>query len=71
MITRKAYGGAYDVMCSKHLKADFNYAWPAAEIAVMGARGAAEIIFRGQNMDEKAAEYADRCCALLMRSQSV
>ncbi len=46
VITRKAYGGAYDVMNSKHIGADMNYAWPMAEIAVMGARGAAEIIFR-------------------------
>lgn len=47
VITRKAYGGAYDVMASKHLRGDFNYAWPTAEIAVMGAKGAVEIIFRG------------------------
>jgi propionyl-CoA carboxylase beta chain len=46
VITRKAYGGAYDVMASKHLRGDLNYAWPTAEIAVMGARGAVEIIFR-------------------------
>ncbi len=46
VITRKAYGGAYDVMNSKHIGADMNYAWPAAEIAVMGAKGAAEIIFK-------------------------
>ncbi|MDL5050212.1 acyl-CoA carboxylase subunit beta [Oscillatoria amoena NRMC-F 0135] len=46
VITRKAYGGAYDVMNSKHIGADLNYAWPTAEIAVMGAKGAAEIIFR-------------------------
>ena len=46
VITRKAYGGAYDVMNSKHIGADMNYAWPSAEIAVMGAKGAAEIIFR-------------------------
>ncbi len=46
LITRKAYGGAYDVMNSKHIGADFNFAWPTAEIAVMGARGASEIIFR-------------------------
>ena len=46
LITRKAYGGAYDVMNSKHIDADFNYAWPSAEIAVMGAKGASEIIFR-------------------------
>lgn len=46
VITRKAYGGAYDVMCSKHIRADFNVAWPTAEIAVMGAEGAVNIIFR-------------------------
>ena len=46
VITRKAYGGAYDVMSSKHIRADVNYAWPTAEIAVMGAKGAVEIIFR-------------------------
>ena len=46
VITRKAYGGAYDVMNSKHIGADLNFAWPTAEIAVMGAKGAAEIIFR-------------------------
>ena len=46
MITRKAYGGAYDVMSSKHLRGDANFAWPTAEIAVMGAKGAVEIIFR-------------------------
>ncbi|MBE0454507.1 acyl-CoA carboxylase subunit beta [Roseovarius autotrophicus] len=46
VITRKAYGGAYDVMASKHLRGDFNYAWPTAEIAVMGAKGATEIIYR-------------------------
>ncbi len=48
VITRKAYGGAYDVMNSKHIGADMNYAWPCAEIAVMGAKGAAEIIFKGE-----------------------
>ena len=46
LITRKAYGGAYDVMASKHLRGDVNYAWPSAEIAVMGPEGAARIIFR-------------------------
>jgi propionyl-CoA carboxylase beta chain len=46
IITRKAYGGAYIVMSSKHLMGDFNYAWPTGEIAVMGAKGAAEIVFR-------------------------
>jgi len=47
VITRKAYGGAYDVMSSKHLRGDVNLAWPTAEIAVMGSKGAVEIIFRG------------------------
>ncbi|MCH8491277.1 MAG: methylmalonyl-CoA carboxyltransferase, partial [Oceanicaulis sp.] len=65
VITRKAYGGAYDVMASKHLRGDINYAWPSAEIAVMGARGAAEIIHRADLSDpEKMAahtkEYEDR-----------
>jgi len=53
VITRKAYGGAYDVMSSKHLRGDVNYAWPAAEIAVMGPKGAVEIIFRGDIGDEE------------------
>ena len=56
-ITRKAYGGAYDVMASKHLNADYNYAWPTAEIAVMGAKGAVEIIFRGMNVEEEIQHY--------------
>ncbi|MCW1428604.1 acyl-CoA carboxylase subunit beta [Novosphingobium sp. JCM 18896] len=63
IITRKAYGGAYDVMASKHLRGDLNYAWPTAEIAVMGAKGAVEIIFRGQDAEGIAAktkEYEDR-----------
>ncbi|MDO7844107.1 acyl-CoA carboxylase subunit beta [Sphingomonas immobilis] len=63
VITRKAYGGAYDVMSSKHLRGDLNYAWPTAEIAVMGAKGAVEIIFRGLNevgIAEKTAEYEAR-----------
>lgn len=68
VITRKAYGGAYDVMNSKHIGADMNYAWPSAEIAVMGAKGAAEIIFRKdikeaenpeEKWKEKEQEYAD------------
>jgi propionyl-CoA carboxylase beta chain len=68
IITRKAYGGAYDVMNSKHIGADLNYAWPTAEIAVMGAKGAAEIIFRKEIKEakdseakwkEKEAEYAE------------
>jgi propionyl-CoA carboxylase beta chain len=48
LITRKAYGGAYDVMSSKHIRGDVNYAWPSAEIAVMGAKGAAEILYRSE-----------------------
>lgn len=68
VITRKAYGGAYDVMNSKHIGADMNFAWPGAEIAVMGAKGAAEIIFKReidssadpvQALKEKEAEYAE------------
>ena len=65
VITRKAYGGAYDVMASKHLRADMNYAWPSAEIAVMGAKGAVEILHRGDLGNEDAiaahvAEYEER-----------
>ncbi len=68
VITRKAYGGAYDVMNSKHIGADFNFAWPGAEIAVMGAKGASEIIFRREidssgkpeeTLAEKEREYAE------------
>ena len=63
VITRKAYGGAYDVMASKHLRGDVNYAWPSAEIAVMGAKGAVEIIFRGGDAVENAQrteEYREK-----------
>jgi propionyl-CoA carboxylase beta chain len=63
VITRKAFGGAYDVMASKHVGGDINYAWPTAQIAVMGAKGAVEIIFRGMDADGIAAktkEYEDR-----------
>ncbi|GJL99283.1 MAG: methylmalonyl-CoA carboxyltransferase [Methyloligella sp.] len=68
VITRKAYGGAYDVMSSKHIRGDMNYAWPTAEIAVMGAKGAVEIIHRKDLDDpEKIAEhtknYEDRFCS--------
>jgi len=56
VITRKAYGGAYDVMNSKHIGADMNYAWPSAEIAVMGAKGAAEIIFKKEISEAKDPE---------------
>ena len=59
VITRKAYGGAYDVMASKHLRGDLNYAWPTAEIAVMGAKGAVEIIFRSKDPQEVAARTAE------------
>ena len=68
VITRKAYGGAYDVMNSKHIGADINFAWPSAEIAVMGAKGAAEIIFKKEidsapdksvALKEKEKEYSD------------
>jgi propionyl-CoA carboxylase beta chain len=68
VITRKAYGGAYDVMNSKHIGADMNFAWPSAEIAVMGAKGAAEIIFKkeikeatnpAEKLLEKEAEYSE------------
>ncbi|MGV3556890.1 acyl-CoA carboxylase subunit beta [Larkinella arboricola] len=69
VITRKAYGGAYDVMNSKHIGADLNYAWPTAEIAVMGASGAAEIIFKReiaeaddpqQRLQEKVQDYTEK-----------
>ena len=65
VITRKAYGGAYDVMSSKHIRADVNYAWPTAQIAVMGAKGATEILYRSElgDPDKIAArtkEYEDR-----------
>jgi propionyl-CoA carboxylase beta chain len=65
VITRKAYGGAYDVMSSKHLRGDVNFAWPSAEIAVMGPKGAVEIIFRkdiadDQKITERTDEYRDR-----------
>ena len=65
VVTRKAYGGAYDVMSSKHLRGDVNYAWPTAEIAVMGAKGAVEIIFRSDLTDAekiaaRTAEYQAR-----------
>jgi propionyl-CoA carboxylase beta chain len=69
VITRKAYGGAYDVMNSKHVRGDMNYAWPTAEIAVMGPKGAVEIIFRKEiekvkdkdkAIEEKVAEYTEK-----------
>jgi propionyl-CoA carboxylase beta chain len=69
VITRKAYGGAYDVMSSKHIRGDFNVAWPTAEIAVMGPKGAVEILFKKElaesddpkaATDAKVAEYAEK-----------
>jgi len=65
VITRKAYGGAYDVMSSKHLRGDVNYAWPSAEIAVMGPKGAVEIIFRQdlgdtEKIEARTEEYRER-----------
>ena len=65
IITRKAYGGAYDVMSSKHLRGDVNYAWPTAEIAVMGPKGAVEIIFRDDSknkkkIDQRTEEYREK-----------
>ena len=65
VITRKAYGGAYDVMSSKHIRGDVNYAWPTAEIAVMGPKGAAEIIYRSELADkdkiaQRTKDYEDR-----------
>jgi propionyl-CoA carboxylase beta chain len=78
VITRKAYGGAYDVMNSKHIGADINYAWPGAEIAVMGAKGASEIIFRKEireaedpdaKLQEKIDEYTARFANPYMAAQ--
>ncbi|EYD78280.1 Propionyl-CoA carboxylase carboxyl transferase subunit [Rubellimicrobium mesophilum DSM 19309] len=65
VITRKAYGGAYDVMASKHLRGDVNYAWPTAEIAVMGAKGAVEILYRAEKDDpdriaQRSQDYESR-----------
>jgi propionyl-CoA carboxylase beta chain len=69
VITRKAYGGAYDVMNSKHIRGDFNFAWPSAEIAVMGPKGAVEIIFKKEiarssdpdkEIDKKLSEYIEK-----------
>jgi propionyl-CoA carboxylase beta chain len=59
VITRKAYGGAYDVMSSKHIRADFNFAWPSAEVAVMGPEGAVNIIYRDRSPEERAELIAD------------
>jgi len=74
VITRKAYGGAYDVMASKHLRGDVNFAWPAAEIAVMGAKGAVEIIFRSElgdpaRIEELTEEYREKFANPFVASQ--
>jgi len=69
VITRKAYGGAYDVMSSKHLRGDVNYAWPSAEVAVMGAKGAVEIIFRGKNVSEETLNYEHKFANPLVAAQ--
>jgi propionyl-CoA carboxylase beta chain len=60
VITRKAYGGAYDVMNSKHIRGDYNVAWPSAEIAVMGPKGAVEILYKGDATEEREAEYREK-----------
>lgn len=74
VITRKAFGGAYDVMSSKHIRGDMNYAWPTAQIAVMGAKGAVEIIYRSEIGDEEAIakrteEYEDRFLSPFVAAQ--
>ncbi|MGO9022978.1 MAG: acyl-CoA carboxylase subunit beta [Beijerinckiaceae bacterium] len=74
LITRKAFGGAYDVMASKHLRGDINFAWPSAQIAVMGAKGAVEIIFRQdmndpQKIAKKTKEYEDRFLSPFVAAQ--
>ena len=68
-ITRKAYGGAYCVMSSKHIGADYNYAWPTAEIAVMGAKGACEIIFRGKNVEQETKKYEEKFANPMVAAQ--
>ena len=60
VITRKAYGGAYDVMSSRHIRGDYNVAWPTAEIAVMGPKGAVEILYKGEASEERANEYREK-----------
>ena len=75
IITRKAFGGAYDVMASKHLRGDINLAWPTAQIAVMGAKGAVEIIFRSKlnnpaKIAERTKEYEDALPLALRRGRA-
>lgn len=70
VITRKAYGGAYDVMASKHLRVDCNYAWPGTEIAVMGAKGAVNVLYRGDdNVEEHIAEYTAKFANPMIAAQ--
>lgn len=69
VITRKAYGGAYDVMSSKHLRGDVNYSWPTGEVAVMGAKGAVEIIFRNKNVEDETKKYEDKFANPLSAAQ--
>src|SRR5439155_18470590 len=60
VITRKAYGGAYDVMSSKRIRGDYNVAWPSAEIAVMGPEGAVEILYKGEASEERTHAYREK-----------
>lgn len=60
VITRKAYGGAYDVLSSKHIRGDYNVAWPTAEIAVMGAEGAVKILYKGESSEQRIQEYRSK-----------
>jgi propionyl-CoA carboxylase beta chain len=69
VITRKAYGGAYDVMSSKHLRGDANYAWPGAELAVMGARGAVEILYSKDQAEGRVEEYTRRFANPMVSAQ--
>jgi len=69
IITRKAFGGAYDVMSSKHLKGDSNYSWPTGQVAVMGAKGAVEIIFRGKDVEQNTKKYEEQFLNPLIAAQ--
>lgn len=70
VITRKSYGGAYDVMASKHLRVDCNYAWPGTEIAVMGAKGAVNVLYRGDdNVEERISEYTSKFANPMIAAQ--
>mmetsp|Transcript_602 Transcript_602/g.647 ORF Transcript_602/g.647 Transcript_602/m.647 type:complete len:124 (+) Transcript_602:493-864(+) len=69
-ITRKLYGGAYGVMSPKEFNGDFNYAWPTAEVAVMGAKGAVEILFRGKNPEHNIKKYEEAFANPLVASKN-